>query len=365
MKPWLETTVALVCLMAGCRTDPNIVLLERENRELEDAIYELQACLDQYQEELEACRQSNLALEKKLAGEAGDSGDVERSRPMGERPPLIPSPKGPAQVPGSPRPPARKPAPAPVQPEDLVPPKIELPGDPLPEGQLPKGFEPSGTGVSPQSEPGFPSPASSPTPNRAAQARSADNTQVAAIVLLPEQTGGQTPDRRGPDDGLRIVIEPRDVHGRPCPAPGPISVVALDPAIAGEAARVARWDFAAEEIAGLISRDAICLEMLWPQSPPLHDKLRLYVRYTTDDGRKLQADCPIKVTGAQNADRWAPALLPPAVSEAEQPTPAGRNIEPNKTAVHPVPRADQHGQLQSAAEPLPMAQRPVWSPHRR
>lgn len=363
MKPWLETVVALVCLVgAGCRTDPNIVLLERENRELEDAIYELQACLDQYQHELEACRQANLALETKLAGESAGTQDSTRPQPTPDRAQPIPSPKGPALLPETPPPPSpRKPAPSPIQPDTLAPPKIELPGEPLPEGQVPETFRNPGTPDSAIPLPGSSAPGSAEIPGKSAQA-TPDNTRVAAVVLRPEKTGGHNADGRGGDDGLRAVIEPRDADGRPCLAAGPVSVVVLDPAIAGEAARVARWDFTAEEIAGLTSDDGIRLEMLWPQSPPVHDKLHLYVRYTTEDGRQLQADCPIDVTAGGRTDRWAPALLPPAVSETGQQPPAGQD----KTAIRPAPRdAGQSGQLQAAAEPLPTVRRPAWSPHRR
>ena len=50
MKLWPIAVIGLSCLLlSGCRTDPAIQLLERDNRRLEDEIYRLRACLDDYQ----------------------------------------------------------------------------------------------------------------------------------------------------------------------------------------------------------------------------------------------------------------------------------------------------------------------------
>ena len=45
----------LFLLAAGCRTNQNLVLLERENRDLEDALFQLEY-------DLEVCREENAAL---------------------------------------------------------------------------------------------------------------------------------------------------------------------------------------------------------------------------------------------------------------------------------------------------------------
>ena len=102
-----------------------------------------------------------------------------------------------------------------------------------------------------------------------------------------------------------------------------MSVVVLDPAVLderGKAARVARWDFTAAETASLFRRTdssrAIHLAMAWPADPPKHNKLHLFVRYVTADGRKLEADRPIEVAlpGERQAG-WTPA--PPSARAAD------------------------------------------------
>ncbi len=94
-----------------------------------------------------------------------------------------------------------------------------------------------------------------------------------------------------------VVVEPRDFGGNIVNVPGDISVALLDPALAGDEARLARWDFVAAETQGMIrtgSQPGIHLRLPWNSAPP-HDRLKVFVRYTTRDGRKLQAERLISV----------------------------------------------------------------------
>ena len=128
-------------------------------------------------------------------------------------------------------------------------------------------------------------------PSAGISARS-DNSSVAQITLHPALTGGIGTSGRSGDEGLLVVVEPRDFGGNIINAPGNISVALLDPALTGERARLARWDFAAAETQGMIrtgSQPGIHLRLPWT-STPAHDRLKVFVRYTTRDGRKLQAE---------------------------------------------------------------------------
>lgn len=65
MKAWQIPLWGLACLIAaGCRTNPEISALERENRYLEDRIYDLQDDLDRANEDLDKCRRTNQAPPK-------------------------------------------------------------------------------------------------------------------------------------------------------------------------------------------------------------------------------------------------------------------------------------------------------------
>lgn len=150
-----------------------------------------------------------------------------------------------------------------------------------------------------------------------------------------------------------MVIEPRDAGGDFIPATAPISVVVMDAALPGEAAHVARWNFTAAEIAQRYRKtptmEGFYLEVPWPAAPPIHSDLRLFVRYTTDDGRKLQAEGPIRVALAgRPIERWSAATLP-----LDPPA----NARPG--------REDQEGTEPPEIRQAAVLQRPVWSPERR
>ena len=57
MKIWPIAVIGLTCLIfSGCRTDPRIALVERDNRRLEDEIYRLRACLADYESAMRQIR---------------------------------------------------------------------------------------------------------------------------------------------------------------------------------------------------------------------------------------------------------------------------------------------------------------------
>ena len=122
----------------------------------------------------------------------------------------------------------------------------------------------------------------------------ADSSQVDCITLNRLLFGGWDMDGRPGDEGIFLLVEPRDTEGRFVPAAAPLSVVVLDRGLAGPAARVARWDLTAEQVSTLFRRmptgEGIYLELPWPGTPPVHSHLHLFVRYTTRDGRKLEAN---------------------------------------------------------------------------
>ena len=196
---------------------------------------------------------------------------------------------------------------------------------------------------------------------------SGDSRQVAAIALNRMLTGGMNTGDGDGDQGLLVVVEPRDRAGRTIDAPAEIIVVVLDPALEGEAARVARWDFSAAETAAMFRRTgaaaAIHLTTTWPGDPPKHNKLRLFVRYVTADGRKLQADAPIEVAPAgEKTARWAPNDAKSLAQKPARGAPAAESWQRSHTPAASVPDPSPH-MATRADEAKP--HRPVWSPERQ
>jgi hypothetical protein len=183
---------------------------------------------------------------------------------------------------------------------------------------------------------------------------------VAAIVLDRHLTGGIGMETSEGDTGLLVVVEPRDAAGRMLDAPAEMSVVVLDPALQGNAVRIARWDFTPDETATMFRRtgaaQALHLTMTWPEKPPIHGKLHLFVRYVTLDGRKLEVDQPIEVAlpGDKTA-RWTRNEHP-----TEPPPPAMASRPDTSAAIVPAPSAPATSRSDNRK-----SRRPLWSPNRR
>jgi hypothetical protein len=286
---------ALALVVFGCRhADVNRELVERELRLQEDELYRLHDEIADREKLLEAARRENTVLEREL-----EQARAGAAVPPGIIPSLPPAPTDP--------PPDRAPRPdSGVPPIDVAPPIIKVPGL---EGPLPSAPPPgrsswkSTRGVRPAS---YEQPTDEPGDRRMeahretskVKPRSEPNDhQIAKIVLNRRLTAGYNADRRLGDEGIVVVIEPRNEDDRIVSRPGDVSVVVVDPALSTEDARVARWDFTADEISQHFRKttrgEGIHLELPWPARRPEHERLMLFVRFITADGEIHEASQPI------------------------------------------------------------------------
>jgi hypothetical protein len=358
MKPWLLIILGVALpAIAGCRTDPNIAYLERDNynkdreiRRLQGQIEDLQGAMNSSEDRPSSRRRVDDDPEPRSSKHRGRHISDE---PSDGSPPVIEMPGRPAdKVPDALKhPPGSIPTDIPEVPEGIRGPSSNRSSD---EGPSLEG--------GPERTRSRPVSMSSAAPIRPA----GDSSRVASIVLDRAMTGGIGSDDRSGDQGLLVVIEPRDASGRVVDAPAAVNVAVLDPAYQGEAARVARWNFTAAETAALFRRTnsgvAIHLAMGWPDSPPKHNKLHLFVRYLTADRRTIEVNQPIEIAlpGDRTA-RWTPAEAPSVDSStARDSSPSA--WRPNETA--PVRAAGTTPYIatrSSASNP----ERPMWSPDRR
>jgi hypothetical protein len=361
MKPCLPFVVALaLSVFAGCRSDPAIPLLERELYRKEREINRLQWQIEDLQDLLNSNDQRCVTR------------DGARDEP---RPPDA-TIHGGYEPNGVPAPPTRE---MPGKPSDKMPDWMTRPRDSSPRSSAPRddsNMRNSTPGPVPDSS-NDNGPSLEGGASRVSSHRTADSPanlaasavafnptgrseRVAGIELDRMLTGGINSGDRSGDQGLLVVVEPRDQAGRPIDAPADVNVAVLDPTLQGDAARVARWDFTAAETASLFRRagtnGGMHLAMAWPKEPPKHNKLHLFVRYTTADGRKLEANQPIEIALAGDAPaRWMASESP----RPDEPPPS-RNPPPKSW------RPDDGAPTYMAtrtSETRP--ERPVWSPERR
>ncbi len=383
MKSWPFAVFGVACLaMFGCRAAPRAVtLLEQENRNLEMQIYELAAMV-------EDARKENARLRERL-----EDAEDERGPSAPDRAPASPEPIFPPEVP--------EPE-SPDLPDDVPTPEIEMPSASLSADEFLQKFsrEPASS----------PSDSLPPPPEEEARDRmsapraeigdpvgrltagdpvacEADNAQVAEITLDDRLTGGLDLDRRAGHEGVITVIEPRNADGRLVPAAAPVSVVVLDPAMPGDDARVARWDLSAEEIAERYRKtplsEGVHLELEWPRAVPIHSRLHMFVRYLTDDGRKLEDDTSIEVeVPTLEAQRSMPPTATPTARSNREPAPSAEWQSRPSPSAEPAPEeAPQTARLPrpAASAPAPasrsrprsesssrsnLREAPLWSPDR-
>lgn len=250
--------------LTGCRRDPYLNLqletMAAERRALEDELYELQ-----YEYE-------RLAQNLKGRNHADDDGYYsgrDRRRDDDEEPGFT--------VPE-------------IEEGQLVEPQIEIPGV-TDQGAL-----------APLTENDVPITINAPS------VLVADSEDVVRIALNRDLTGGLDTNGQPGTEGIRVAIEPLDDSNKIIRAPAEVSVVLLDPAETGVAARVDRWDIDTAAIRrSMVNRrqPAIYLELPWSGKPPRNSNLHLFARYTTSDGRKLEADRQINIVPpSQDSDRW-------------------------------------------------------------
>ncbi|MGA2259736.1 MAG: hypothetical protein ABSG53_34090 [Thermoguttaceae bacterium] len=288
MKVWQIFVLSLLGLaLAGCHSDPEVAYLQRDNLRKEREIERLRNQIEDMQE-TGSC------------GVPAQPGMLRDVRP-GELPPEPGTTENRRSGQASTRPaPPFTPSGRNSEPELSVPGRLNIsPGMEVKPGEVPERMRVPGESRPPQETLPHGSPAGGSSlwslPDGQPSARVLalpDNSSVAQITLHPALTGGIGTSSRPSDEGLLVVVEPRDFGGNIVNAPGNISVALLDPALTGEQARLARWDFAAAETQGMIrtgSQPGIHLRLPWVSTPP-HDRLKVFVRYTTRDGRKLQAE---------------------------------------------------------------------------
>lgn len=371
MRRLSHSSLLVLVALAGCQTHPqvnaHIDTVNAEYRQLEDYVYCLEDENSQLQQQLDDLRAARV-------GEPGSQPGTGRGGLFRRRPESTPRGSGGGSTPGS-----------------MDAPEIEVPGGLSPTPPAPGGrsrLQRPDLKPTADSPPNLAPPAAIPSPPEqirpaagerplaaATPAKPAD-TKITHLTLSPLFTGGADFDSQPGDDGLCVVVEPRNVGEEYVPEAGPISIVVLDPSRQGDAARVARWDFdlsaARQKLADSAAATGIKLELPWPATPPAANRLHLFVRYETSDGRKLQTDREIFLTPpGQASSRWTPRtaqrqrpVIEITPTSPSQPVAPASAIEPaGATSVEPAPQLSPPPTL-SGDESLPSKPRPNWSPNR-
>jgi hypothetical protein len=198
------------------------------------------------------------------------------------------------------------------------------------------------------------------------------DVNVERIVLNPALTGALDAQDQSSSRVLSVAVEQRDANDSRVLAPGDVTIVVVDPALEGRAARIARWDFESDDLAEHVRRNrdggSLQFELPWPAQPQ-HNDLRVFVRFTTYDGRRLEANLPIDVPLGDFGfldHGWRKSTQPvTAKPTADSPKSATSESasSANRRSVYEVD--EESAEPQTAEDRRhDAARRPAWSPNR-
>jgi len=274
----LPALAAGIALAAGCKSDLNQQLLERELRYQEDQIYYLQDELAEKKARLDHVASENTSLRKQLGVGATDNPSPSRGGRV-----LTPRVAPATTVPPAIEVPDVSPLPAPRSgpPVDLTPPSLEgvpaLPAEPV--------VPPRARGIS------FP-PAAAVIDPAARPIESVSEERAPALVRVgfDDTTGGE-PVRlvikplgnaagRG---GISFAVEPRDSGERLVPGlASDLVVTAFDAALPPGAPPIASWTIPGAEVRSRFRptgrHRGIAVDLPWQGTFPSGDHVRLHVQ---------------------------------------------------------------------------------------
>jgi hypothetical protein len=294
---------ALVLLaLSGCRhSDVNRELVERELRLQEDEIYHLHGEVSERETRLAATRRENEILKRELIEARSPGGTPSPRVDIPPAPDALPPRRSRSQPPGA----------------DASPPVIEVPGleGPTP-GEMNENITPpparrngawksmrgvrgasfQGEGERERRRDEAVRPASAEIEAPGGGSR---DERVAKVVLNRRLTGGFNADRRLGDEGVMVVLEPRNEADELVRRAGRIAVAVIDPQLSGEESHVARWEFESHEAMQSFRKTALGegyhLDLRWPNRPPAHERLMLVAQFTSPEGKKFEVSQAIVV----------------------------------------------------------------------
>jgi len=130
-------------------------------------------------------------------------------------------------------------------------------------------------------------------------------------------TGGRDDDGIPGDEGLQVVMVPKDEDGTAVKVPGRATVLAYEITKEGHKLPIGKWEVTAEQLkkswkSGLLG-GGYSVPLQWDRAPTT-SRIRVVVRFTLQDGREYEADRDSNVVPLPGFAPRAPAFgneLPP------------------------------------------------------
>jgi hypothetical protein len=191
--------------------------------------------------------------------------------------------------------------------------------------------------------------------------------RITHVVINPLLSKGKNIDGRYGDDGITLVIEPRNADDKYVPASAPLTISLIDPEESGEEQRIGLWKLTAEEVEPRVYQPSdkshgIQLTLPWQNHAPRNRKLLVFVRYETPEGEQLETSNEINVLLPQaGISSWQPRETPIMQVDYKEP------VETRESSFEVQPAAaSQTSFPENRGSKIPASRlaRPRWSPYR-
>lgn len=213
-----------------------------------------------------------------------------------------------------------------IKPDELMPPTIE-PGVPVPPALPNVSQRTDGTPVAPEDNlemnlsridiPGLNSSTQLASNSQIKQAtiqiatEKVTDTRVVELAFHPTLSRAIDMDDRPDDDGLYLVLQPKNERGQMVPVAASLIIFALDPAREGDAAKIGRWEYSAADIESKLqpigSEQGIHLRLPWNGPDPSADRVIVFALFKFDNGRQVMGEKEIFISSdGSHKTVWTP-----------------------------------------------------------
>jgi hypothetical protein len=187
--------------------------------------------------------------------------------------------------------------------------KIQLPASTAP-GIGPSGIGPSGTAA----------PVIQTSAVQALEARGKPgriptkptDSRVREIDWHPTMCRAQNSDGKPGDDGLYLVLIPRNTAGQFVPSLGALTLVVEETLVDGSVARIGRYEFSDAELKDYLepvgSAPGLHIPIRWTEQRPTGTSVEVYAKLTMPDGSTMvnRRTIPLRKTSGMGPSTWTP-----------------------------------------------------------
>ncbi|MCY2976033.1 MAG: hypothetical protein NTW52_15365 [Planctomycetota bacterium] len=137
--------------------------------------------------------------------------------------------------------------------------------------------------------------------------------RVVEIAFHPSLCRGSNRESDPNEDGLRLVMQPKNQHGDFLPEVAGMTLVVVDSAMPDGESKIGRWTWTAEELQESLEpigfSQGFHVAVAWQSKRPIAKSVQVHVRYEMADGRRLVNEKTIELYAPSlGSEAWTPRV---------------------------------------------------------